>query len=57
MKRWIAAVLTACMLAVPAGAADQPSDWALEAVQTAREAGLVPEKLDSAYDRAATRCV
>ena len=55
MKRWIAAVLTACMLAVPAGAADQPSDWALEAVQTAREAGLVPEKLDSAYDRAATR--
>ena len=34
MKRWIAAVLTACMLAVPAGAADQPSDWALEAVQT-----------------------
>lgn len=55
MKRWIAAVLTACMLAVPAGAADQPSEWAQEAVQTAREAGLVPEKLDSAYERAATR--
>ncbi len=55
MKKWIAAMLAVCLLAVPAGAADEPSGWAQEAVQTAREAGLVPEELDSAYDQPVTR--
>ena len=55
MKKWIAALLAACLLAVPAGAADEPSGWAQEAVQTARDAGLVPETLDGAYTQPITR--
>ena len=55
MKKWIAAMLAACLLVVPARAADEPSSWAQEAVQTARDAGLVPEELDSAYTQPITR--
>lgn len=55
MKKCIAAMLAACLLAAPAGAVDEPSGWAREAVQTAREAGLVPEELDGAYAQPVTR--
>lgn len=55
MKKWITAMLAACLLVVPAGAADEPSDWAQEAVQTAREAELVPEELDGSYTAPITR--
>ena len=55
MKKCIAAMLAACLLAAPAGAVDEPSGWAQEAVQTAREAGLVPEELDGAYAQLVTR--
>ena len=48
-------ILAVCLLAVPAGAANEPSGWAQEAVQTARDAGLVPDELDSAYTQPITR--
>ena len=55
MKKWITAMLAACLLVIPARAADEPSSWAQEAVQAARDAGLVPEELDSAYTQPITR--
>lgn len=51
------ALLTAVgLLIASAGAAStMPSNWAQKAVQTAQEAGLVPEALNTAYDTAITR--
>lgn len=56
MKKLFAMLLTLSMLIASAGAAStQPSNWAQEAVQTAQEAGLVPETLNTAYDTVITR--
>lgn len=56
MKKLFATLLTLSMLMASAGAASiQPSNWAQAAVQTAQEAGLVPEELNMAYDTAITR--
>lgn len=56
MKKLFATLLTLCMLIASASAASaQPSNWAQAAVQTAQEAGLVPEELNMAYDTAITR--
>ena len=56
MKKLFATLLTLSMLIASAGAAStQPSNWAQAAVQTAQEAGLVPEELNIAYDTAITR--
>lgn len=56
MKKLFAMLLTVSLLMVSAGAAStRPSNWAQEAVQTAQEAGLVPETLNTSYDTAITR--
>lgn len=56
MKKLFATLLTLSMLIASASAAStQPSNWAQAAVQTAQEAGLVPESLNTAYDTAITR--
>lgn len=56
MKKLFATLLTLSMLIASASAASiQPSNWAQAAVQTAQEAGLVPEELNMAYDTAITR--
>ena len=56
MKKLLAILVVVSILMVSAGAASsQPSDWAQEAVQTAQDAGLVPETLTTAYDTAITR--
>ena len=44
MKRTIAAILSAAMLVTAAAAAEAPSSWAKSAVDTARNAGIVPEQ-------------
>lgn len=43
------------LIASASAASTQPSNWAQPAVQTAQEAGLVPEELNMAYDTAITR--
>lgn len=56
MKKGLAVLMIVGILMTAAGAAStQPSSWAQEAVQTAQEAGLVPETLNTAYDAAITR--
>lgn len=56
MKKLFAMLLTVSLLMVSVGAAStQPSNWAQEAVQTAQEAGLVPETLNTSYDTVITR--
>ena len=56
MKKQLAILVAAGLLIASAGAAStQPSNWAQEAVQTAQEAGLVPETLNTSYDAAITR--
>lgn len=56
MKKLFATLLTLSMLIASASAAStQPSNWAQAAVQTAQEARLVPESLNTAYDTAITR--
>ena len=45
MKRTIAAILSAAMLVTAAAAAEAPSSWAKSAVDTARNAGIVPEQV------------
>lgn len=56
MKKLFAMLLMLSMLIASAGATStQPSNWAQAAVQTAQEAGLVPEALNMAYDTAITR--
>lgn len=56
MKKLFATLLALSMLIASASAAStQPSKWAQAAVQTAQEAGLVPESLNTAYDTAITR--
>ena len=52
MKRTIAAILSAAMLVTAAAAAEAPSSWAKSAVDTARNAGIVPEQVDQAYAQA-----
>lgn len=55
MKRTIAAILSAAMLVTAAAAAEAPSSWAKSAVDTARNAGIVPEQVDQAYTQSITR--
>ena len=55
MKRTIAAILSAAMLVTAAAAAEAPSNWAKSAVDTARNAGIVPEQVDQAYTQSITR--
>lgn len=56
MRKLFATLLSLGMLIASAGAAStQPSNWAQAAVQTAQEAGLVPDKLNTSYDTAITR--
>lgn len=56
MKKLLAILMATSLLMTSAGAAStQPSNWAQEAVQTAQEAGLVPEILNTSYDAAITR--
>lgn len=56
MKKLLAILMATSLLMASAGAAStQPSNWAQEAVQTAQEAGLVPEILNTSYDAAITR--
>lgn len=55
MKRTIAAILSAAMLITAAAAAEAPSSWAKSAVDTARNAGIVPEQVDQAYTQSITR--
>lgn len=55
MKRTIAAILSAAMLVTAAVAAEAPSSWAKSAVDTARNAGIVPEQVDQAYTQSITR--
>ena len=52
MKRTIAAILSAAMLVTAAAAAEAPSSWAKSAVDTARNAGIVPEQVDQRTRRA-----
>lgn len=54
MKRTIAAILSAAMLVTAAAAAEAPSSWAKSAVDTARNAGIVPEQVDQAYTQSIT---
>lgn len=54
MKRTIAAILSAAMMVTAAAAAEAPSSWAKSAVDTARNAGIVPEQVDQAYTRRAS---
>lgn len=56
MKKMLALLTAVGLLIASAGAAStMPSNWAQKAVQTAQEAGLVPEALNTAYDTAITR--
>ncbi|GFO88010.1 hypothetical protein BUFA31_11740 [Butyricicoccus faecihominis] len=55
MKRTIAAILSAAMLVTAAAAAEASSSWAKSAVDTARNAGIVPEQVDQAYTQSITR--
>lgn len=55
MKRTIAAILSAAMMVTAAAAAEAPSSWAKSAVDTARNAGIVPEQVDQAYTQSITR--
>ena len=55
MKRTIAAILSAAMLVTAAAAAEAPSSWAKSAVDTARNAGIVPEQVDQSYTQSITR--
>lgn len=43
------------MLVTAAAAAEAPSSWAKSAVDTARNAGIVPEQVDQAYTQSITR--
>ena len=55
MKRTMAAILSATMLVTAAAAAEAPSSWAKSAVDTARNAGIVPEQVDQSYTQSITR--
>ena len=57
MKKQLTAAVLACVLAAgsTAFAAESPSGWAQQAVETARAAGIVPTQVDGNYTQAITR--
>ena len=57
MKKRLTAAVLACILAAgsTAFAAESPSGWAQQAVETARSAGIVPTQVDGSYTQAITR--